>query len=147
MGEAKTIFGDDIRNDAGVSGRNTFSGGGLALAGLPAGETSMNRVKGNVTFKSPARMRGNSRIGGEPDGKGVVVDQGADPGQHIGKQKQHGNELLCGPAPERQYVPGVGQGHNHVILMNSRTPGRIPALHIRVWHRVETSGPVRRPPV
>jgi hypothetical protein len=102
----------------------------------------MNRVKGNVTFKSPARMRGNSRIGGEPDGKGVMVDQRADPGQHIRKQKHHGNELLCCPAPERQYVPGVSQGHNHAIFMNRQILERIPAIagnpifrQDRVWRR------------
>jgi len=90
----------------------------------------MNRIKGNVTFKSPARMRGHSRIGGQPDGKRMMMDQRCDPGQHIRKQKHHGNRLLCCPAPERQYVPGVGQGHNHVILMNSQTPRIIPSIFL-----------------
>ena len=87
-------------------------------------------------------MRGNPRIGGQPDGKCVMMDQWCDPGQHMRKQKHHGNEVLCCPALELQYVPGVRQGHNHAMYMNRQSPRRIPSIawntifrQDRVWRR------------
>jgi hypothetical protein len=118
---AKTNFGRDADYGVGVSGEMILTERRFPVAGLPACGTSMNRAKGNVTFKIPARMRGNSRIGGQPDGKGVIMDQLCDTGQHIREQKHHSNRVLCCPVPEAQYVSGVRQGHNHGIYMNRQT--------------------------
>ena len=65
----------------------------------------MNHVKGNVTFKELAGMCGDLRIGGQPDGKRMMMDQRYNPGQHRREQKDHSNRALCSPAPAWDSVP------------------------------------------